>query len=242
MRDRLGEHEGSQRGDLTGPNPVDRGKKGSKIHLITERAGLPISIGISGANLYDSQALEPLVRGIPPIRSRRGPRRRRPASSTATKVTTRPPAPMATAARHPTPPRPQRHRVLQAAGTPPLDDRTHDVLARRMPTTPPSLRTESRPLPGIHQHRLHPHLLPQTHQMRWLLTVARVGHGVQEKGRRAAASVRGAEEGAWTRYSSATGMEDDAATGTVLFGSHESRQPHEHRRRACTASRPQDVT
>jgi transposase len=65
--------------ELTGPNPVDRGKKGSKIHLITERTGLPLSIAISGANLHDSQALKPLVRGIPPIRSRRGPRRRRPA-------------------------------------------------------------------------------------------------------------------------------------------------------------------
>ncbi|MEU7607363.1 IS5 family transposase [Streptomyces sp. NPDC041003] len=67
------------KGDLTGPNPVDRGKKGSKIHLITERTGLPLSIGISAANTHDSQGLEPLVRGIPPIRSRRGPRRRRPA-------------------------------------------------------------------------------------------------------------------------------------------------------------------
>jgi transposase len=28
--------------------------------------------------MHDSQGLEPLVRGIPPIRSRRGPRRRRP--------------------------------------------------------------------------------------------------------------------------------------------------------------------
>ncbi|TVP38177.1 transposase, partial [Streptomyces griseus subsp. griseus] len=51
---------------------------GSKIHLITERSGLPISVGISGANLHDSQALIPLVKGIPPIRSRRGRRRRRP--------------------------------------------------------------------------------------------------------------------------------------------------------------------
>jgi hypothetical protein len=53
--------------------------------LITERTGLPLSIGISGANLHDSQALEPLVRGIPPIRSRRGPRRRRPAKLHADK-------------------------------------------------------------------------------------------------------------------------------------------------------------
>ncbi|WP_406438336.1 IS5 family transposase [Streptomyces sp. NBC_00631] len=66
------------KGQLTGPNPTDRGKKGSKIHLIVDRRGLPLSIGISAANLHDSQALIPLVRGIPPIRSRRGPRRRRP--------------------------------------------------------------------------------------------------------------------------------------------------------------------
>ncbi|WP_234314176.1 MULTISPECIES: IS5 family transposase [unclassified Streptomyces] len=57
--------------ELTGPNPVDRGKFRSKIHLLTERTGLPLSVAISGANLHDSQALEPLVRGIPPIRSRR---------------------------------------------------------------------------------------------------------------------------------------------------------------------------
>ncbi|MFF9819554.1 IS5 family transposase [Streptomyces sp. NPDC014006] len=65
------------KGELTGPNPVDRGKYGSK-NLITERTGLPLSIGISGTNVHDSQALIPLVQGIPPIRSRRGRRRRRP--------------------------------------------------------------------------------------------------------------------------------------------------------------------
>ena len=85
MCHRLGEHAGGERGDLTGPNPVDRGKKGSKIHLITERSGLPLSIGISAANTHDSQGLEPLVRGIPPIRSRRGPRRRQPAKLHADK-------------------------------------------------------------------------------------------------------------------------------------------------------------
>ena len=78
MRDRLGQHARSQRGDLTGPNPVDRGKKGAKIHLITDRGGLPLSMAISGANLHDSQALQPLVRGIAPVRSRRGRRRRKP--------------------------------------------------------------------------------------------------------------------------------------------------------------------
>ncbi|MGN3953514.1 IS5 family transposase [Streptomyces sp. WAC8370] len=73
------------KGPLTGPNPTDRGKPGSKIHLITDRNGLPLSLGISGANTHDSLGLQPLVRGIPPIRSHRGPRRRRPAKLHADK-------------------------------------------------------------------------------------------------------------------------------------------------------------
>ncbi|MFG2621297.1 IS5 family transposase [Streptomyces sp. NPDC048507] len=66
-------------GRLTGPNPTDRGKAGSKIHLIVDRNGLPLSIGVSAANDHDSLARIPVMRGIPPIRSRFGPRRRRPA-------------------------------------------------------------------------------------------------------------------------------------------------------------------
>ncbi|MFD3733785.1 IS5 family transposase [Streptomyces sp. NPDC058632] len=68
----------ARKGDLTGPNPVDRDKHGSRILLITERTGLPVSVGISGANVHDSQALIPLVKGMPSIRSRRGPPRRKP--------------------------------------------------------------------------------------------------------------------------------------------------------------------
>ncbi|GAA1909099.1 hypothetical protein GCM10009753_45630 [Streptantibioticus ferralitis] len=37
----------------------------------------PLSSGISGANLHDSQALEPLVRGIPPVCMATGRRRHR---------------------------------------------------------------------------------------------------------------------------------------------------------------------
>jgi hypothetical protein len=72
-----------QRGQLTGPIPTDRGENGSKIHLIVDRRGLPLSIGISAVNLHDSQALIPLVRGLPPIRSRRG-RRLRPMAGRTT--------------------------------------------------------------------------------------------------------------------------------------------------------------
>ncbi|WP_223855682.1 MULTISPECIES: IS5 family transposase [Streptomyces] len=66
------------KGLLTGPNPTDRGKNGSKIHLVTDRSGLPVAVAVSSANTQDSLALQPLVASIPPVRSRRGPRRRRP--------------------------------------------------------------------------------------------------------------------------------------------------------------------
>lgn len=63
---------------MTGPNPVDRGKPGSKIHVLSDRAGLPLSVAVSAANTNDADALKPLVRAIPAIKSRRGPRRRKP--------------------------------------------------------------------------------------------------------------------------------------------------------------------
>ncbi|MFJ9721343.1 transposase [Streptomyces sp. NPDC101209] len=107
MRNRLRQREGGKRGPLTEPNPTDRGKAGSKIHLITDRNGLPLSLGISAANMHDSLGLQPLVRGIPPIRTRRGPRRRRPAKLRGDKgLRLRPPAPMAAQARHPSSHRP----------------------------------------------------------------------------------------------------------------------------------------
>ena len=63
---------------MTGPNPVDRGKPGSKLHVLTDAAGLPLAVAVSAANTHDSLALIPLVQAVPAVRSRRGPRRRRP--------------------------------------------------------------------------------------------------------------------------------------------------------------------
>ncbi|WSZ37088.1 IS5 family transposase [Streptomyces sp. NBC_00882] len=73
-------------GTLTGPNPVDRGKKGGKLHFLSDAQGIPLAVAVSGANLHDSQALKPLIRGIPAVRSRRGPRRRRPGKLRADKA------------------------------------------------------------------------------------------------------------------------------------------------------------
>lgn len=71
---------------MTGPSPVDRGKSGSKIHVLSDRVGLPLSVGISAANTNDAEALGPLVKAVPAIRSRRGPRRRKPAKLHADKA------------------------------------------------------------------------------------------------------------------------------------------------------------
>ena len=82
---RRGQPAGEKGGSLTGPNPVDRGKPGSKIHVLSDANGLPLVLGVSAANTNDGQALQPLVAGIPAIRSRRGPRRRRPGKLRADK-------------------------------------------------------------------------------------------------------------------------------------------------------------
>jgi IS5 family transposase len=71
---------------MTGPNPVDRGKTGSKIHVLSDRAGLPLSVAISAANTNDAAALKPLVLAVPAIKSRRGPRRRKPGKLHADKA------------------------------------------------------------------------------------------------------------------------------------------------------------
>jgi hypothetical protein len=51
---------------------VDRGKPGSKIHVLSERGGLPITVAVSAANTRDPLALTPLVMAIPAVKSRRG--------------------------------------------------------------------------------------------------------------------------------------------------------------------------
>jgi hypothetical protein len=34
---------------MTGPSPVDRGKPGSKLHVLTDTAGLPLAVAVSAA-------------------------------------------------------------------------------------------------------------------------------------------------------------------------------------------------
>jgi transposase len=64
---------------MTGPGPVDRGKPGPETRVLAGRGGLPLSVALPAASVNDAFALQPLIRAVPAIRSRRGPRRRRPA-------------------------------------------------------------------------------------------------------------------------------------------------------------------
>jgi transposase len=63
-----------------GPNPTDRGKPGSKRHVVVDRHGTPLAIWLTPANVHDGQLLTALVDAIEPIHRPRGqagrPRRR----------------------------------------------------------------------------------------------------------------------------------------------------------------------
>jgi transposase len=47
-------------GDLTGPNPTDRGKQGSKYHIATDGDGVPVACTATAANVNDTLVFERL--------------------------------------------------------------------------------------------------------------------------------------------------------------------------------------
>ncbi|MDA5143691.1 IS5 family transposase [Streptomyces sp. AD681] len=71
---------GAKRGSQTGPSPVDRGRAGSKHHLITDGHGTPLAVLLTGGNRNDVTQLPPLLDAIPPVRGRVGRPRRKPDS------------------------------------------------------------------------------------------------------------------------------------------------------------------
>ena len=48
-------------GEETGRNPTDRGKCGSKLHLLVDRRGAPLAVCVSAANRHDKCSLQDLV-------------------------------------------------------------------------------------------------------------------------------------------------------------------------------------
>lgn len=57
-------HKAPCGGEGTGPNPTDRGKRGWKWSIATDRAGIPIGWATAGANRHDSKLLGPTLDAV----------------------------------------------------------------------------------------------------------------------------------------------------------------------------------
>jgi len=71
------EHQGKKGGEAIGPNPTDRGKNGTKHHLITDANGIPMAVLVGPANQHDSVPFEELIDAVPGVRHGRGRPRHR---------------------------------------------------------------------------------------------------------------------------------------------------------------------
>ncbi len=58
-------------GEQTGPNPTDRRKLGSKVHVLVDAKGIPLAIQVSGANTHDVTQVISLVDGVPKVRGKK---------------------------------------------------------------------------------------------------------------------------------------------------------------------------
>ena len=138
-----------------GPNPTDRGRPGTKRHLLVDARGTPLGFELSGANRHD----EPDAGLHPRRRSGRAPRPRTPAM----------PAPQAPRRQGLRPPsmsrrvsgpldhaahRAPRRRAIRPPGPPPLGGRTHPGMARPLPASHHPLRAPRRHPLGLHLARL----------------------------------------------------------------------------------------
>jgi IS5 family transposase len=65
-------------GDHVGANPVDRGKPGSKLHLVCDGGGLPLTAVVTAANVNDAIMLQAVLDDVPPVLTPSGRRRHRP--------------------------------------------------------------------------------------------------------------------------------------------------------------------
>ncbi len=65
-------------GEESGPNPTDRGKPGSKHHLLTDAQGLPLNVTTTAANVPEVNALADLVDSAPEVATPEGDFRQNP--------------------------------------------------------------------------------------------------------------------------------------------------------------------
>src|SRR5262249_32063553 len=55
------------RGFETGPSPVDRGRPGSKRHLLVDGTGIPLAFTVTGGNRNEITQLIPLLDAVPTV-------------------------------------------------------------------------------------------------------------------------------------------------------------------------------
>jgi hypothetical protein len=167
-------HVRAKRGELTGPSPVDRGKPGSRMHVLSDANGLPPLAGLSAANTHDSLARKPMLLGAP-NETRPPPRPTLQARAPICRQGIRHPSPaaMALGQAHRRAYRPQGSRVQRTLRTPPMGHRAHHVLADGLPQTQPPIRTPPPQLPGFPRPRSLPLLLQTTR------STQHIGHGLK---------------------------------------------------------------
>lgn len=69
-----------------GPSPVDRGRAGTKHHLLTDGQGVPLAITITAGNTHDTRAALTTVVDLNPVRGKPGRPKSRPATLVADKA------------------------------------------------------------------------------------------------------------------------------------------------------------
>ncbi|XXX53154.1 IS5 family transposase [Sorangium sp. So ce124] len=77
---------GKKGGEKTGPNPTDRGRPGTKYHILVDRNGIPLAVEMTPANVHDSRMFTSMVDAVPPIARPCGRPRRRPKKLDADKA------------------------------------------------------------------------------------------------------------------------------------------------------------
>ena len=126
----------------TGKNPTDRGKQGTKRHLVVDAHGIPLAVLVSAANVHDSKMMLATVDAIEPIRAKtRGRPRRRPHKLHADKGYDYRHLRLALRKRGIIPPHsPLWCRAQEPPGTLPLGGRTDALLAQPLPAPEDPLR------------------------------------------------------------------------------------------------------
>jgi transposase len=65
-------------GEDSGPNPTDRGKSGTKHHVMTDAGGIPLSATVSAANVNEVSEVFGVLTGMEPVGGKPGPKRQKP--------------------------------------------------------------------------------------------------------------------------------------------------------------------